>query len=236
MCTALQGPGAAASPNCAAAVRVAGHYLGVADSENLVIEAWSPKPASIRELVLCFLRAVERFREQDARATDPVDRLHSDSLARAALFEALNWADTVDQYLSAGPRETMGTDRDPTWAEGLPNGQERLVVAFQRVRNLTHHQWWQAVGVRMSRAGGRQVNEWFWAPLPVGRRAAGGGKARDEDAAFEERLAGRRVLTTLDELAAVFFARRTWEIARDDVAQPGHGEVGSPLAFDPAHQ
>lgn len=196
---------------------------------GVVVEAWSGGPESVRELVLAYLRAVERFREQDARASDPEGDGHGESLARAALFEALNWADTIDQYLRKGPRGTLGTDRDEEWAAGLPREQERVARAFQRVRNLTHHQWWGAVGVRMSDVDGRQVNEWFWAPLP-----SSGGRHRDLDAdsAFEERLAGRRVLATLDELAEVFFARRTWQVRRADLAQPGHGVEGSALRFD----
>lgn len=195
---------------------------------GVVVEAWSGGPESVRELVLAYLRAVERFREQDARASDPEEGAHGESLARAALFEALNWADTINQYLRKGPRGTLGTDRDQEWAAGLLREQERLARAFQRVRNLTHHQWWGAVGVRMSDVGGRQVNEWFWAPLPDS------GRHRDPDAdlAFEERMSGRRVLATLDELAEVFFARRTWQICRTELAQPGHGADGSPLRFD----
>lgn len=203
---------------------------GVVGDDDVVIEAWSGQPASIRELVLNFLRAVERFREQDARSSDLADQLHTESLARAALFEALNWADTIDQYLAAGPRGTIGTERDREWAKGLPADQERLARAFQRVRNLTHHQWWQAVGVRISRSDGRQMNEWFWAPLPD--EAAGRRRDLEPDAAFKDRLAGRRVLTTLDELAEVFFARRKWEVTRAELAQPGHGVAGSPLRFD----
>jgi len=198
--------------------------------DNVIIEMFSPQPASIRELVLNFLRAVERFREQDARSSDLVDQLHTESLARAALFEALNWADTIDQYLAAGPKGTIGTERNEEWAQGLPADQERLARAFQRVRNLTHHQWWQAVGVRMTRSDGQQVNEWVWAPLPAG--AAGRRRDPDADADFADRLAGRRVLTTLDELAEVFFARRTWAITRPELAQPGLGVIGSPLRFD----
>ena len=207
-----------------------GRYVAAVDGGGRVLEAWSLQPASIRELVVNFLRAVERFREQDARASDPDDQLHSESLARAALYEALNWADTIDQYLRAGPRDTPGTDRDQTWAAGLPGDQPRLALAFQRMRNLTHHQWWQAVGVRMSRVEGRQVNEWFWAPLPDS--AGGRHRQSDADAAFNQRLAGRHVLATLDELAEVFFARRRWQIARADLAQPGHSVQGSPLLFD----
>jgi hypothetical protein len=197
--------------------------------DDVVIETWSNTPTSIRELIVYYLRAVERFREQDSRARDSEDQLHSESLGSAALAEALSWADTVDQYLAMGPESTKGTQHDRGWVARLPDEQADVVRAFGRIRNVVHHQWWRAVGTRITRIGDRQVNEWFWAPLPD--RAARTKRDRDGDRAYGERLEGRAVLATLDELGVVFWSKRTWQISRSDVVQPGHG-VGADLRFD----
>lgn len=198
--------------------------------ENHVIEVWNGTPTSIRELVVAFLRAVERFREQDSRSSRLDEQLQTESLAKAALTEALNWADTIDQYLAHGPRGSTGTARDPDWAARLPDEQSDLAHAFQRVRNLVHHRWWEAVAVRMARQEGVQVNQWVWAPFP---RSSNEGRGRDADgdAAYHRALQGRRLLETLDELAAIFWSKRGWEISRHDLTQPGH-DVGSPLVLD----
>lgn len=141
--------------------------------------------------------------------------------------QALNWADQIDEYLKHGPKDTLGTSRDPGWASQLPADQAQLAQAFQHARNAVHHQWWHAVAVRISQANGSQVNEWFWGPLPeTGRR-----DKRGDVQAYEDRLQGRQVLNTLDEMGAVFWTKRRWTISGAELGQLGH-EIGAPLTFD----
>lgn len=190
----------------------------------------SGEQLNIRYLVLSYLRAVERFREQDTRAGGEQGQGHSESHASAALFEALNWADSIDQYLAMGPRDTMGTVRDQEWTAHLSLEQMQLAQAFQRVRNLVHHQWWKAIAVRLDQRSDHESVSRIWAEQTVA--FDNHRKDNGADAAFAAQLQGRRLLETLDELAAIFWSKRTWIITRSDVLQPGHG-VGSPLQFDP---
>ncbi len=84
--------------------------------DEYVVEVHHPGPINIRELVVFFLRAVERFRAHARAYADGGDQLENESRARGALAEALSWADSIDQYLSKGPRDRKGTERDPEWA------------------------------------------------------------------------------------------------------------------------
>lgn len=200
-------------------------------ADSFTIEVQYGHPLSIRQLVVNYLRAVERFRVQNKRSRDPERQLGSESLGYAALAEALGWADSIDNYLREGPRDSAGTNRDKDWADSLPAGDKDLVLAFQRVRNLVHHRWWQALATRMGLdIHGEQVNQWVWGDLPVGV-----GQARRRsvsmDAGYAGRLKGLDLMTSLDELASVFWSKRGWEIVRSDIEQPGHG-VESPLVFD----
>jgi hypothetical protein len=176
----------------------------------------------IPELVTFYLRAVERF------------RAHTGSRAKGALAEALNWADTIDLYLAKGPYGTLGTQRDPNWADSVEGEGGDLVRGFQYARNHVHHQWLNMVAVRLhAEASGRQPNDWIWHAPPAPKRA--GRAKRDEyREAFERQMLGRSVLETLDRLAVVFWDRRRWEIQRSDVEQPGY-PVRSTLPFDPGH-
>jgi hypothetical protein len=42
------------------------------------------------------------------------------------------------------------------------------------------------------------------------------------DKAYDTALRGRALLETLDELARIFWTKRTWAISREDIQQPGH--------------
>jgi hypothetical protein len=197
---------------------------------NYVLEVFSGRPTSIRELIVNYLRAVERFRAQVGIAREPGEQLRSESLAGAALSEALAWADSIDSYLAAGPKDTLGTDRNPQWAQQLTSDEADLVAAFQRIRNLVHHRWLDALATRLTPEDGVHTREWIWAPLPRSK-AQGKGKDKERDATYMARLEGRPLLATLDELAGAFWRKRRWAIIRDDVRQPGH-DVLSPLKFD----
>lgn len=201
------------------------------DDQPFIIESELGHPLSIRQLVINYLRAVERFRLQYSRSSVLETQLETESLGYAALAEALGWADSIDNYLRAGPKDSIGTERNEAWARSLPADQEELVLAFQRVRNLVHHRWWQALATRMSSdIGGAQVNQWIWGSLPTGA-GQGRGRSPELDAAYTRRLHRSDLLTSLDELAVVFWSKRRWQIARVDIEQPGH-EVLSPLVFD----
>lgn len=199
--------------------------------DGISVELQLLHPLSIRQLLVNYLRAVERFRIQCERAKDPDHHLHAESLGYAALAEALDWADSIDNYLREGPRGSVGTNRDKDWAEALPPDQNELVLAFQRVRNLVHHRWWQAVATRLGDGGdGDQANKWIWGRLPESPDQARR-RSAIMDAAYESRLGGMDVLATLDDLAQVFWSKRRWEIRRQDINQPGH-VVASPIVFD----
>lgn len=137
--------------------------------EGYIIEISPQEHSTIHELVISYLRAVERFRAQDSLRSDLDLQLLVESLGRSALAEALNWADAIDQYLQTGPRSD---ERDPEWVHRLPASD--LAQGFQRVRNLVHHRWWQAVVVQLQMRQGVQINEWCWADLPTASRKGQG--------------------------------------------------------------
>lgn len=214
--------------------RVGDAFNRSASSGGDLPEAWAAtvqyqSPVSIRELIVSFLRSVERFRLQNERVGD--DQLEAESLGFAALAEALNWADSIDNYLRSGPRDTKGTNRDPDWATQLGEDERLLIQAYQRVRNVVHHRWWQVVSTRVF--GGVAADHrprWIWGRLPS-QGSDGRGKDAAGNAAYASALEGRDVLVTLDQLATVFWSMRRWQISRGDVTQPGHS-VRSPLSFD----
>jgi len=195
--------------------------------QGYIVEVSPQEFSSIRDLVVSFLRAVERFRTEERQASNLDEQLTVQSRGRSALLEALNWADAIDQYLRQGP---PGRPREQDWTGALTPAKRDVVQAFQRVRNLAHHRWWEAVTVQISTAQDEQVNRWIWGPLPD-RKRQGATKDADRDAAFARALQGKSVMTTLDELAATFWEKRGWEIRREDLEQPGH-RVGTPLALD----
>lgn len=184
----------------------------------------------VNELIVFYLRAVERFRAHALAYAGGGDQLANESRARGALAEALSWADSIDQYLSKGPRDTMGTDRDPNWAASVDGANGDLARAFQYGRNHVHHQWLNLVGTRVY--GGEQTasSEWFWTDIPPPSRA-GSGRASGSNE-YQQQMRGADVLTTLDRLGEVFWSKRTWVICRSEIEQPGY-QVGSTLQFDP---
>lgn len=190
-----------------------------------VIEVSPQDKSNIRELVASYLRAVERFRAEDLAGSSPgPHQLSTDSRGRAALAESLNWADAIDSYL----RSAHGSKGD--WTDGLSEPDRDLVVGFNRVRNIVHHRWWEAVAVQIRMVSGTQVNEWRWGRLPSTSRKASKWETLG-DTAFAARLRGRRVIETLDELASIFWPRRGWEIHIDDLEQPGYS-VATSLSLD----
>lgn len=199
-------------------------------SRTEVIIVHAGQPMKIQQLVIFYLRAVERFRAHAFDPTGPAEMVNQ-SLAGGSLAEALNWADTIDQYLAKGPHGTIGTKRDPNWADSVDASDSELVRGFQHARNHVHHQWLNLVATRVMMSEQGQRNEWIWEAAPEPKRSR---RTKPDDGrdAFRRQMLGANVLTTLDRLAVVFWARRTWEIHRSDIEQPGY-PVRSTLPFDP---
>ncbi len=100
--------------------------------------------------------------------------------------------------------------------------------AFRIARDVVHHQWINAGATRSASTPSRTA--WLWSALQDRggpRTAAKQAQAR----AYDRRVRGRNVLTTLDDMARILWLYRGWEIARVDVEQPGH-TVGSLVTFD----
>lgn len=198
--------------------------------EKVIIEVHQRGPIDIKELVVFYLRAVERFRTHALAYASGGDQLSNESRARGALAEALNWADSIDQYLSQGPRESKGTDRDPNWATTLDGANGELVRAFQYARNHVHHQWLNLVGTRLYSGEQAKLSEWYWTEVPSPSRSASG-KSNGADE-YQRQMHRAVVLTTLDRLGQAFWEKRAWVIYRSEIVQPGY-DVGADLGFDP---
>lgn len=197
--------------------------------DNFVVEVHQPGPMHINNLIVFYLRAVERFRTHALAYAAGGNQLDNESRARGALAEALSWADSIDQYLSKGPRRTKGTDRDPNWAASVDGANGDLVRAFQYARNHVHHQWLNLVGTRIDGKEQNASNEWFWADVPQPSRS--GSKKDTGVKEFQQEMRGSDVLMTLDRLSEAFWEKRTWRIGRSEIAQPAYG-VGAALQFD----
>lgn len=128
-----------------------------------------------------------------------------ESLAKAALAEALSWADTLDQHFGQWPegeprpgKKVRKALRQSPWALELDEDAHDLVEAFQYARKVVHHRWLDLISVRMCADRNRQVNLWVWAPLPDNKRP-GDERSRELDTLYARKLEGRPLLETLDE-------------------------------------
>jgi hypothetical protein len=198
--------------------------------EKAIIEIQQLHPMDITELVVFYLRAVERFRTHALAYASGGDQLSNESRARGALAEALNWADSIDNYLSKGPRDTKGTDRDQNWAATIDGANGELVQAFQYARNHVHHQWLNLVGTRLHSGDQAKPSEWYWAKVPSPPQS-GSRKSKGADE-YQRQMYRAIVLTTLDRLGQAFWEKRTWAINRSEIVQPGY-DIGADLRFDP---
>jgi hypothetical protein len=123
-----------------------------------------------------------------------------------ALFEALNWAVSLDELIA-------NTDAAGwAWRDGVAGGD--VVRGLRYARNLTHHQWADALRFDVGLLPGPSLfpsptlfpraASWRWrdlADLPT----AGRPDVRGE-ATYRRLLAGQPPPATLDELARVFAA------------------------------
>ena len=131
---------------------------------------------------------------------DPFDDEVKQSAYYQSLFEALNWAYTLDDRLA---RELGEDSYDDLTDEEEIRDLAKSVRAFRYARNAVQHQWDEAVYLDQEKgkeASGRMLNI-FWRWLPELQ-----GDTRDPEgqAEYTERLAGEVVLTTLTGLMPVF--------------------------------
>ena len=121
------------------------------------------KMVTYEAMVVGFIDATARF-ERSVGRRDAV-------LAYAALFEALNWAVTLEDRV----REHWVPDGEPLdweWRERLPNAEVMGAVRF--ARNRAHHQWADAMVVTTRTLPYRfplLIPDWKWraaADLPPG--------------------------------------------------------------------
>jgi hypothetical protein len=146
--------------------------------------------AELRWLYEGFVAAIARFQaEADAR--------REASATFRPLFEALNWAVSIEEYMRVVRNEPLTDD---------------LVHAFGYARNRVHHQWQHALEPVETEApaglgvfeGGELADvfvEWYWKPLDALRR---GRADKRGECAYPLKLAGRPVRETLRELQDVF--------------------------------
>ena len=114
------------------------------------------------------------------------------------LFETLNWATSLEQYIRARwPSELSGSER---WYDAIPYGQ--TVRSVQFARNCVHHDWAQALTLSDGDVDlPARVASWLWiwrAELPAGKKDVVGEKL------YREELAGEPVIGALGRLLAVF--------------------------------
>lgn len=114
------------------------------------------------------------------------------------LFEALNWATSLEQYIRASwPSELSASER---WHDSIPFGS--TVRAVQFVRNSVHHDWAQALALSEGdRNFPARVACWMWVwrqQLPSRRRDVEGERL------YRDELAGEPVIGALGRLLAIF--------------------------------
>lgn len=179
--------------------------------ERLVVRAGDK--VTIRDLVRGYCRAFYRFKaEQDQARTSGYGQQVKDR-AWTALFEALNWADSVDQFLGRGPTDRGGK---ADWLTHLSPDHRLVAKGLQHVRNVVHHQWWTALATEILVETAGQQNTWIWSPLPPNN----GGK--EGQRAYAQALHGKPVEETLETLRDVFWPLRLWGIEASDLDQPAY--------------
>lgn len=180
-----------------------------------------------RNLVLGYLRAyarVEQALEEAAPVSHPPE---AESRAWEALFETLNWADSIDQFLKFGDAEKGA---NPQWLDKADEKTQGVALAVQCVRNAVHHQWWEALSMRIDMDEDGQHNSWIWFDLPAHIRNKEGKKA------YKKHLRGQPVVEALRILRDAFWKHRGWRITAEDLEQPACPFPSNmPFEFDATH-
>jgi hypothetical protein len=143
-------------------------------------------------------RILRHFENPEEEHPSPWDERVTVTDIFLPLFEALNWAVSLDDRIG---RLWPKTGRD--WHRDVQCGGR--VRALRYARNSVHHDWAQAIDLpeRHRHLPGRQtVVRWEWAwPLPLKLPRY---EDLDGERAYRSQLAGTCVVVTLSELGAGF--------------------------------
>ncbi|HLI32220.1 MAG TPA: hypothetical protein VKU89_05720 [Solirubrobacteraceae bacterium] len=145
-------------------------------------------------------------------------RFHDAAVGRVAaaafipLFEALNWAATLDWRIGAHWTPDGGKPLGGDWPERMGNAD--LVYGVRFVRNSVHHHWSDALGLADGRRYPRRYPsvyfEWVWRPvseLPPEKRRQNNERG---EAVYRAQMEGHAALHTLEELSIIFKTIRGW--------------------------
>ena len=183
--------------------------------------------ATIRDLVLGYLRAYARVEQALEQAAPVHHPLEAESRAWEGLFEALNWADSIDQLMKYGEAERGA---NPKWLDSADATTQGVALAVQCVRNVVHHQWWAALSMRIDMKEDGQHNSWIWFDLPANGSSKKGKKA------YKAHLRGQPVIEALRVLRDAFWNLRGWRITAGDLEQASCPFPSSvPFALDATH-
>ncbi len=148
-------------------------------------------------LIRGYASAYERFQHAQASG-DPEGTFH-------ALFEALNWAVAIDDYIARvwSPRgKVEGYDwrSDPA----LPGSLVPVMAGLRYARARVHHQWADAIyaqpGAMLPFTLPRVLMTWAWRPVEELPTPSAGHDDKRGHAAYEEVLAGCPVEVALGAL------------------------------------
>lgn len=167
----------------------------------------------LRHLVVGYLRAYARFEHALAKATPVEHAVEFRQRSWEALFEALNWADAIDQFMARGD---PGRGADPAWLANSDAQTQGVLRGLQHARNVVHHQWWVALALRMGLTSEQQLNTWIWGTLPPNNRSKDGARA------YAQYLHNRPAVEALRTLRDALWAIRAWGISAEDLAQDGY--------------
>jgi hypothetical protein len=139
-----------------------------------------------------FAQAYERF--QGGQSTgDAEPTFH-------ALFEALNWAHAIDDFVAQVWRPEGPVEEDPWWEwrrhPSLCIGDElaSIMLGLRYARNRVHHQWADALvaedGAKLPFTLPRVLMTWVWRPIDELPTPPKGWEDDHGRAAYAEALAG----------------------------------------------
>jgi hypothetical protein len=148
--------------------------------------------------------------------------------ASIALFEALNWAVALDDRAgehSAPEGNTLGFG----WRDRVQDAYRMRAIRF--VRNSVHHQWSDALslhqgGISLPMRLPARFFAWRWRALselparPTRKSAKEKARQAEEEAEYREKLEGRHVDKTLQELGQAFYMLR---VLLEPGSIPRHG-------------
>jgi len=166
-----------------------------------------------RHLALGFLRAFYRFAAEEQLSRDIHETSAAQRRAHMALFEALNWLTSFQDFMHLGP---AGRKADPAWIEALNNDQAKAISGLSYARNLIHHRWWEILALDMLMTENGQVNTWIWSGLPGGGRGSKHALRSD----YEDALLGQPAIKAMTLVRDALWEWRGNEISEEDLHQP----------------